>query len=85
MTMAIQAQTVLTRETNSYLGTGRHIMQQIKCAEVTKDSNRWDFSNMEIVEQKHTVWHVDKEDSLTHQTLVVERGTRHTYCLQGDS
>ena len=60
MTMAIQAQTVLTRETNSYLGTGRHIMQQIKCAEVTKDSNRWDFSNMEIVEQKHTVSNVTK-------------------------
>jgi len=30
MTMAIQAQNVLTKATNGYIGTGRHMVQQVR-------------------------------------------------------
>lgn len=84
MTMAIQAQNVLTKATNGYIGTGRHMVQQVRCVGSQNDSRCWDFSNLESVTPKYTVWHVDKEDSLL-QTLVIERGTRYTYCMKGDS
>ena len=85
MTMAIQAQTVLTTATNAYIGTGKHIMRQVRCIDSQNDSHCWDFSNLETVIPKYTVWNVDKSDSLQQKASVLERGTRYMYCMQGDS
>lgn len=85
MTMATQAQTVLTKATNAFAGTGRHTMQQVRCIEKQENARCWDFSNMEIDIPKYTVWHVDKGDSLQQLTSVIESGTRYMYCMQGDS
>lgn len=85
MTTATHGQATLTRAANAYMGTGRLMMQQVGCVDSQNDSLCWDFSKMETIIPKYTVWHVDKSDSLGQMTAVMERGTRHTYCQQGDS
>lgn len=85
MTIAIHGQTMLTQPTNAFTGTGRLVMRQVRCVDSQKGSLCWDFSKMETMNPKYTVWHVDKSDSMQKMTAVVERGTRHTYRQQGDS
>ena len=85
MTIAIHGQTMLTQPTNAFTGTGRLVMRQVRCVDSQKDSLCWDFSKMETMIPKYTVWHVDKSDSMQKMTAVVERGTRHTFSQQGDS
>lgn len=85
MTIAIHGQTMLTQPANAFTGTDRLQMRQVSCVDCREDSLCWDFSNMETMNPKYTVWHVDKSDSLQQVTTVVERGTRHTYRQQGDS
>ena len=81
---ALQAQTVLTRETNAYTGTGKQVMLQVKLTDC-ENKDRWDFSNMEITSPKYIVWHVDRGDSIKQQTTVVEHGASYKYCMQGDT
>ena len=85
ITIAIHGQNMLTRTANAFTGTDRLQMRQVSCVDCREDSLCWDFSNMETMNPKYTVWHVDKSDSLQQVTAVVERGTRHTYRQQGDS
>ena len=85
MTTAAHGQATLTRAANAYMGTGRLMMQQVGCVDSQNDSLCWDISKMETIIPKYTVWHVDKSDSLRQMTAVMERGTCHTYCQQGDS
>lgn len=85
ITTANYGQTMLTPSANAYGGTGRLVMRQIRCVDSQEDSLCWDFRQMETVDPKYAVWHVDKSDSLQLVTAVMERGTRHTYCQQGDS
>ena len=85
MTIAIHGQTRLTHKTNAFTGTGRLVMRQVRCVDSREDSLCWDFSKMETMIPKYTVWHVDKSDSMQKMTAVVERGTRHTFSQQGDS
>ena len=82
--IALHAQTVLTKATNAYIGTGKHVMQQVSPNSESK-AGCWDFSNMEITSPKYIVWHVDRGDSLKRQTAVVERGASYRYCMQGDT
>ena len=84
-TAATHGQTKLTQTTNAFTGTGRLVMQQVWCDESDQDSLFWDFSQMETMTPKYIVWHLDRSDSLRQMTAVMERGTRHTYCQQGDS
>ena len=83
-TAATHGQTKLTQTTNAFTGTGRLVMQQVWCDESDQDSLFWDFSQMETMTPKYIVWHLDRSDSLRQMTAVMERGTRHTYCQQGD-
>ena len=85
MTIAIHGQTRLTHKTNAFTGTGRLVMRQVRCVDSLEDSLCWDFSNMETMTPRYTVWHVDKSDSLRQVTATVERGTCHTFSQQGDS
>lgn len=85
MTIAIHGQATLTHTANAFTGTGRLVMRQVWCDDYHEDSLCWDFSKMETMIPKYTVWHVDKSDSLQMMTAVVERGTRHTFRQQGDS
>lgn len=82
--IALHAQTVLTKATNAYIGTGKHVMQQVSPNSESK-AGCWDFSNMEITSPKYIVWHVDRGDSLKRLTAVVERGASYRYCMQGDT
>ena len=88
MTIATHGQTTLSKTANAFTGTGKLMMRLVRCidsVESHEDSLCWDFSHMETVIPNYSVWHVDKSDSLQLMTAVVERGTRHTFCQQGDS
>ncbi len=85
MATATHGQTTLTQTANAYTGTGKLMMRQVWCVDSREDSLFWDFSKMETMNPKYTVWRVEKSDSLQQTTTVVERGTRHTFCQQGDS